>query len=487
MSEEAKVSIKLTAQDAQEQPLGGPVAAPSPAAPPKAPPRLRRADRQLLLPAITLEELLEPDHLARCVWRFVEDLDLSLLYDAIEARQGGSGRPAIDPRLLVALWLYATLSGVVSARRLTELCVEHHAYRWLCGGVSVNAHTLSDFRVEHADFLEQLFKHSVELLRQHGLVELERTAQDGMRVRASAGAASFHRATTLQRQLEEARAEVQRLQEALKIASAPAAASGQTQSPEAVVEQEDAGGAPDPSEDEPELSKQQAAEVRGARERLERAEQALARLPQMEAKKKADEKDKARISSTDPEATVMKMPDGGYRPAYNIHFDTDCDHQVIVGVEVLTTGSDQGQLQPMLAQVEERFGKRPKEKLADGGFVKLEELEEIQKEEEGKTATKVYAPVPEPKDKTRERYAALAGDSKEVAEWRERMGTEGAKEIYKERAATAECVNAQARNRGLVRLLVRGVQKVKSVALWFAAAHNMARSFALLPALYTFV
>ncbi len=460
---------------------GPPLAGPCPSAPPKAPPRLRQPDRQLLLPAMTLEQLLEPDHLARRVWRYVQALDLSLLYHLIEARLGGSGRPAIDPRLLVALWLYATLEGVVSARRLAELCVRHHAYRWLCGGIAVNAHTLSDFRVEQADFLEQLFRHSVELLRSHGLVALERTAQDGMRVRASAGAASFHRQATLQRQLEEAQALVKGLQEALGLPPAQTAAGEQAQPPELIVGQEDEDGVPDSGGDRPDLSKQQAAEVRAAVERLHRARQALRRLPEMEAKKKADEKDEARVSSTDPEATVMKMPDGGYRPAYNIHYDSDCGHQVIVGVEVLTTGSDQGQLQPMLAQVEGRFGKRPKEKLADGGFVKLEEIEGIQKGEEGKSATKVYAPVPVPKDAKRDRYAPLPGDSQEVAEWRARMGTEEAKEIYKDRAATAECVNAQARNRGLVRLLVRGVKKVKAVALWFAAAHNMARSFALLP------
>ncbi len=477
MNEEPKGGFSGSEPDAPGQPLAGP----SPAAPAKAPPRLRQPDRQLLLPAMTIEQLLEPDHLARRVWRSVEALDLSLLYDAIEARQGGSGRPAIEPRLLVALWLYATLTGVGSARRLAELCVQHHAYRWLCGGIAANAHTLSDFRVDRADFLEQLFKQSVELLRPHGFVTLERVAQVGMRVRASAGAASFHRQATLHRQLEEAQAEGKRLQEARKLPAGPTAAGDRLRSPEVVTDQDDEGVPLAPRGDKPELSKQQAAEVRAAREYLERVEQALLRLPEMEAKKKADEKDKARVSSTDPEATVMKMPDGGYRPAYNIHYDTDCGHGVIVGVEVLTTGSARGQLQPMLAQVEERFGKRPKEKLADGGFVKLEEIEEIQKREEGKTATKVYAPVPAPKDAKRDRYAALPGDSEQVAEWRERMGTEEAKETYKERAATAECVNAQACNRGLLRLLVRGAKKVKAVALWFAATHNMARSFALLP------
>ena len=207
----------------------------------------------------------------------------------------------------------------------------------------------------------------------------------------------------------------------------------------------------------------------------------MARMPEMEARKGPDDKKEARCSSTDPQATVMKMADGGYRPAYNIHFETDCARKVIVGTEVLCNGSDQGQVKPMLAQVEQRLGNRPKETLVDGGFVKLEEIEEIQKGEEGKAGAKVYAPVPAPKKGGVDRYAPHKGDSEEVKEWRRRMGTQEGKKVYKERAQTAECVNAQARNRGLVRLLVRGLKKVKAIALWFAATHNMARAFSLLP------
>jgi len=152
-----------------------------------------------------------------------------------------------------------------------------------------------------------------------------------------------------------------------------------------------------------------------------------------------------------------------------------------VGVEVVTAGSDHGQLSAMLDQIEGRFEKRPKEALVDGGFASHEEIEEVQRAEGDKPGCKVYAPVPAPKKEGVDRHAPHAGDSALVAEWRQRMGTEEAKEIYKERAATAEWVNAQARNRGLIRLLVRGLQKVRAVAFWFAIVHNMARGFALLP------
>jgi transposase len=427
---------------------------------------LRTADRQQLLSPLLIDDLIEPDHPARAVWRFAEGLDLSVLYDRVRARGPVAGRPAIDPRILVALWLYATLAGVPSANALADLCVRHDAYFWLAGGIAVNAHTLSDFRVQEGDFLERLLDHSVLVLRRQGLIDLGRVAQDGMRVRASAGAASFRRRETLERLLQEAQAELQRLQQQ------PGAPPGQDQ----------AGPSP----------QQRGARRRHAAERVERLRRALGRMPEMEAKKekarqkkskeqggqKAVKKDAARVSTTDPEATVMKMPDGGYRPAYNVQLSTASRAQVIVGVEVVTAGTDQGQLPPMLDQIEGRFQERPKEALVDGGFAGHDDIEEVQK---GESGCKVYAPVPEPKKEGVDRHEPKGTDSGEVAEWRVRMGTEEAKEIYKQRAATAECVNAQARNRGLTQLVVRGLQKVKAIALWFAAAHNVARSFALQP------
>src|SRR3954471_7768981 len=168
-------------------------------------PRLRQADRQRIIPAMPLEDLLDSDHQARLVWDFCSGLDLTPLYDLIRSRIGGPGHPAIDPRLCVALWLYATLEGVGSARALAWLCSEHNAFRWLTGGVSLNYHTLSDFRVAHLDFLDDLLTHSVAVLREQDLVDLNRVAQDGMRVRASAGAASFRRKATLEERLGEAR------------------------------------------------------------------------------------------------------------------------------------------------------------------------------------------------------------------------------------------------------------------------------------------
>jgi transposase len=404
-------------------------------------PRLRTANReQIVFRAAPLDDLLPQDHPARIVWDCVEGLDLGPLLRRIKSVEGRPGRAPIDPKILLALWLYATIEGIGSARELDRLCREHDAFRWIAGDVSVNYHTLSDFRTDHVELLDDLLTQSVAAMMAEGLVDLNRVAQDGMRVRASAGAASFRRRPTLEEALAQAQEQVDALRQ----------------------EVEDDPAATD--------RRRKAAQQRAARERAERVKAALGRLPELEAKKKAGERDKARCSTTDAEATVMKMADGGFRPAYNFQFATDTATQVIAGVAVETTGSDAGQLGPMVDQVEERSGKVPPEWLVDGGFAQHDQIDAVSAPEVGCT---VYAPVPKPKDPKVDRHVPKPGDSAAVAAWRQRMGTEPAKAIYKERAATAECVNALARGRGLMCVLVRGVAKVKAVALWYALAHNL--------------
>ena len=168
----------------------------------------------------------------------------------------------------------------------------------------------------------------------------------------------------------------------------------------------------------------------------------------------------------------MKMGDGGFRPAYNVQLSSDTQSQAVIGVAVSTAGNDQGELVPMVDQIEERYGIVPVEVLVDGGYNGHSNLDAL----EGRTA--VIAPVPQPKDATVDPYRPKATDLPGVARWRKRMGTARARRIYKERAATAECVNAQARNRNLLTFLVRGPEKMKSVALWYALAHNMTRMIA---------
>jgi len=410
-------------------------------------PRVQRADRkQVFMRAVALDALLSEDHQVRLVWQYVDGLDLSPLYQQIRAIEGQAGRDPIAPEILMALWLYATLNQVGSARQLDRLCKEHVAYEWICGGVSVNYPTLSDFRTDHAEVLDDLLTRSVASLMHEGLVTLDRVAQDGMRVRASAGAASFRREPTLQECLVQAQEHVEALRKELE---------------------------EDPSAS---TKRQQAAQQRAARERLERIQRALAELPKVQASKKPDKKDKARVSTTAPEARVMKMGDGGFRPAHNVQFATDTASQVITGVEVVNVGSDLGQMAPMVKQHQQRYDRVPGEMLVDGGFAKKEDIEAVSAPEMGTT---VYAPVQKSKDPQRDPHTPRPDDSETIAAWRVRMGTEPAKEIYKERASTAECINAIARNRGLRQFLVRGLPKVRAVALWFALAHNLVRAATL--------
>jgi hypothetical protein len=217
--------------------------------------------------------------------------------------------------------------------------------------------------------------------------------------------------------------------------------------------------------------RQQAARERAARERAERVQAALGQFAAVEAAKKPAKKDQARVSTTDPEARVMKMANGGFNPAYNVQFATDTESQIITGVDVINSGSDRGQLAPMVEQHAERYDERPQAMLADGGFAKNEDIATSAAQ-----GTLVYAPVQQAKKADIDPHTPRAHDTPAVAAWRERMATDEAKEIYKERASTAECVNALARNRGLQQFRVRGRPKVLAVVLWYVLAHNLMRA-----------
>jgi transposase len=488
---------------------------------------------QMELVQSSLNQRLSPKHRARMIWAVVEKLDLREFYDGIAARGSEPGRPTIDPRILVALWLYATVKGVGIARELARLCQEHLAYQWLCGGVGVNYHTLADFRVEHQAKLDGLMTQVLTGLMEADVVSEDRGAADGMRVRASAGASSFHRKRTLEELQELARAQVERLKQApeeagssarKKAAAVRAARERQekvqralevvdqlrTEKPPkalrtaaAEVVRPDAAVAPPPEGAEatlaapPESKASPAAEPAGPTPppAPEAAEAAVAELPEPKATPPAEAPDLAspppagaaeaapaaptqreakppaepRVSTTDPEARVMKMADGGFRPAYNVQLAADTKSRAIVGVGVSTCGSDMGHAEPLRQEVERRLGEAPKEMLADGGFASEKAIEA------GSAAgTTMYLPVQKPRRADVDPHAPKPGDSQAVAQWRKRMGTDEAKGIYKLRAATIETVNGDLReHRGLTRFNVRGQGKVLCVALWAALAYNI--------------
>jgi transposase len=415
---------------------------------PKRGARLREANRaQLTWGRIDLEAQLPEDHPARTICAVIERLDVSALYAQIEARDEVAGASAIDPTILLGLWVYATSEGEGSGREIWRLTELHAAYRWICGGVEVGYHTLTDFRSQQGEVVNALITQVLALLMKQDLVDLRRIAQDGTRVRASAGAASFRREQTLQALMQEARTHL-----------------------EAVTRE-----AADPAIS----ARRAAARTRGAKQRLERIEAALKQIPEVtETKKRSGAKDAtARVSTTDPDARVMKRGDGGFRPAFNVQFATTADEaRVIVGVDVINRGSDAKQSTPMIEQIERRTGVRPAEMLVDGGYAQHDAIDEATEKQ-----VTVYAPVPTPrKGETRDPHAPREADSEAVAAWRQRMGTDEAKEIYKQRAATAETVNADAKeNRGLDSLAVRGLDKVLGSASLFALTYNILRLITL--------
>lgn len=408
-------------------------------------PRLREPERdQIELRAVDIESLVGEDHPVRVIWAYVAGLDLSALEDRIKAREHTRGHPAISPRLLLALWLYASSAGVGSARALDGLCNSHDVYRWLCGGVSVNYHTLADFRIGCADLLDRLLSEHLAALAQAELIDLDTLAQDGVRIRASAGAASFRRAATLDQHLATAQAVVEELKREV---DAHADASNR---------------------------RIKAAKERAARERSERLKAAQTALGQIKQQRqdRAEKHDNGkppkqpRASTTDAEARVMKMADGGFRPAYNVQVASVAGEQIVVAVAVTNAGSDRGLMRPMLERLQARTGQVPQRHLADGGFTSAQDIEWAHDE-----GVEVYCPPTHSKHGS-DPYLPRRGDGDGVLAWRARMGSEAGKAQYKSRSI-CECIHARWRNWNLRQLTVRGIAKVRAVVLGYALANNI--------------
>src|SRR5215813_486907 len=424
----------------------------------KAEVRLRRAERRQIAMVVQCpDDLVGPGHPVRMVMAVVEKLDLSGFCEPIKAREGQAGRDATDPQLLVGLWLYACIRGMGSARELARRCQESAPFRWLLGGVTVNHRRLSDFRTDHVPALYELFTQVIASLVDKEVVQVSRVSQDGVRVRVSAGASSFGREERLQKLLEESRRHVQELHQQLE---SPAQAAGLS-------------------------ARQKAARRRAAQEKQQRLEQALAQLPELkrkqaEAAQRAGQgkcgqkiRDKVlRVSTTDGAARRMKMANGGFNPAVNVQLATDTQSRAILGVEVSPEGYDSADLsEPMRRQVEKRTGNKIEQHLMDGGYLRLEDIE--QAHEQGVELFVPPKPAKNPQRRGRE-LEPKRGDSPAIQAWKQRMASPEGKQIYQQRAATSETVNADLRTyRGLTPITVRGLNKIKCVALWCALAYNV--------------
>jgi len=487
-----------------------PAAAAAPSAEPPQP-RLKRVDRnQCLMRPVDVERLVGEDHPARAIWEFVGRLDLGTFHRDIQAVEGVAGRSALDPQLLISLWVYAYSEGVSSAREITRLCEYDPAYQWLTGMEVITQHTLSDVRVEHKEALDELFQAALGLLSAEGLITLQRVMHDGTKVKACAGVDTFRREEKIRAHLELARQQVEQMG--------------------------------DPRSEG--LSRRVAkARARAVRERKERLELALAEQEKVRADKKGEEaKQQVRVSESDPQARIMKQSDGGFAPSYNVQISSDTAVGLIVGVDVTQAGSDYQQLMPAVAKVEENLGRVPEQVVADGGFTSRENilamddkgvdfigslgdgaaqsagqmerrgvdaafrpdafrydpasdtytcpagqllLREGKEERIGATHYRYRARAGEctacpcraqccPQSASKGRTIVRAEESPPVAAFQAKMQTEEVRQIYRQRGRWAEFPNAWIKAKiGLRQFRLRGLRKVRMEALWACLTYNI--------------
>ena len=296
---------------------------------PKGTPKLKTVNRlQTVMATIYVEELIAADHKARAIWQLVRAMDLSRFCDALRTAVGCAGRAALRPQLLVSIWVYAYSEGISSAREIERVMEWEPALQWLSGLEKVNHHTLSDFRVELKQALDELFAELLAMLESAGVVSLEQVMHDGTKIRTLAGADTFRREKTLRERLKEARALVAQMG--------------------------------DPRADAPEKDRKQAARERAQRERLERLEAAQKEMSELQAEQKTEkEKAAVRVSLTEPEARSMKHGDNAFAPSYNAQIGTEASNKIIVGAHLSQCSSDAQSLMPALEEVAGNLGRKP--------------------------------------------------------------------------------------------------------------------------------
>lgn len=386
----------------------------------------------------SIDELVDETHLARVVDAVVGQLDLQVLLKSWRARHGHAGRAVTSVRMLLTLWIYALAKGIGSAREIERRTLGDDAFKWIVGDLRPSHDVIARFRVEQCEGFDALLTDILATLIHRGLLDLATVAQDGTRVRASASAPSFRSGEALLECREQA---------ALHLKAVLAQADENTQT-------------------------SQAAREAGARDFQQRVEQALATFTRLRETTSAA--DKARASTTDPEARVMKMADGGFRPAYNAQFsvagDADGGPRTIVAVQVTNLGSDMGSISPALDQIERRTGRLPKKLLADANHTKLDCVTRA-----GKRGVRLYCPqVKRGKKSVSASVAARRDDTPEVAAWRLRMNSCLDRRVYGARGSLCELANAFLKDRsGLPAVTVRGLKKVTSSMLLFAIATNI--------------
>jgi transposase len=301
--------------------------------------------QQMSWRAVDVERLIGEDHRARAIWALVGRMNLRRFYDGIESSAEEGGRPAIDPQLLISLWVYAYSEGIGSAREVARRCEYDPAFQWLTGLQEVNYHTLADFRVDKQQELDELFTQVLAALSKEGLITLEQVMQDGTKIKALASRRSYQREATIREHLERARKRVAEM------------------------------GDPRSEEASPKVKQAQARARREQQERLESALQELQKLQERKSGEKA--KSRARVSSSDPQARVMHHGDGGLSLSYNAQISADAANGLIVGVTVTQEANDSAQLLPAVDRIEQRLERKPQQIVADGGYTTRDNIEKM--------------------------------------------------------------------------------------------------------------
>jgi transposase len=439
--------------------------------------RLLKADRtQGILQPTDIDGLIPEDDPARAVWAYVGMLDLSSFDEQVGSVEGEAGRPAIDPRILLSIWLLALKEGIGSSRRVAELCERHRSYQWICGGVPVQYRTLSNFRTGNRELVDLLLTKSIAILQHSGLIEVEAIAQDGMKVRASAGRSSFRKPKRLKELLVEARERVRMLREELE--ADPGSCSRRQEAARMRGRQDREQRLMLAAEQMKKLKERDEREAsRSGRNRVQRESKNRSGdddpdKPSPGAKNRTHE---AAVSTTDPEARFMKFPGGGVHPGYNAQFATE-GSGVIVGVDVTNSGSDYNQSPSMLDQVKRRTGTMPTTLLADSGYASKKDIEGA-----AHRGCELFASPREERTDTKRGVRRGRPDTPAVAEWRARMKTEEAAQLVRIRSGVAEPVNSRARKQGFYFVTVRGLEKVRAVLTLSALVQNMQYTWRHLP------
>ena len=479
--------------------------------------RYEPVDRtQLILEQVDVDQLIAEDHPARNIWSLLGGMDLSRFGGEVKAVEGHAGRPPWEPRLLIAIWLYAYSRGVSAARQIERECKQEPGLRWLTGLKIINHHTLSDFRAEQGEALQDLFKQVLGLLMMEKLVTLERVTVDGTKVRAAVNKKTFSRKGKIAAHLEAAEKHLTELQQQ-------------------EAEQEKRG-------------RQAAAQRRAARERVSRLENALKEVERLQAEKKWERNKPCQASSSDADAQFMRLGDHGVAPAYNVQFATDAQHKLIIDVEVSQQPSDAHHLVPALERIQKEQGRYPQQVIADGDYTNRESvcataergvdyygswrfdskeqkmghgiaagfepknftyhestnqmtcpagksltLVSIQNKKDG-LHTHVYGArredcracpqrlfcTPNNKMPKYGRTVSRRIEPRAVMDYHAKMATAAAKAIYKNRAPVAEFPHAWMKDKlNWCRVRCRGQIKVKAEALWVALTYNLQRYFKL--------